>query len=134
MCASKSVENCEPILGPDGDELSGVYLGFIGEPGDSESGKPKEPVQVKLARKEDSVTGAYYRDGECGNVAGKIDSDGALSFQWSWKGNTGRGRAVLANGVLKASSGFGESEEGGGSLMLFRISPNRGKPSQSTQR
>ena len=127
MCTPKAVEKCEPILPSSGDKLSGIYLGIIGEPGaDSE----KISVQVKLARNGDSVTGAYYRDGVCGTIDGKVDPDGKFRFQWSWNGNSGRGRAIFANNVLTASSGFGDEEEGGGSLTLFRISPNRGDPRQ----
>jgi hypothetical protein len=129
MCTPKEVEKCEPILPPSGDELSGIYLGIIGEPG---SDSEKVIVQVKLARNGNSVAGAYYRDGVCGSVAGNVDPGGTFLFRWSWNGNEGRGRAVFANDVLTASSGFGEEEEGGGSLTLFRISPNRGDPTRST--
>jgi TPM domain/TIR domain len=132
MCEPKEVEKCQPNLPSSGGALSGIYVGFIGEPGDSETEKPKVNVQVKLARNENSVTGAYYRDGVCGSVLGKVDPDGTFRFQWSWNGNAGRGRAVFADGVLTASSGYVENEEGGGSLTLFRLSPNRGDPTQST--
>ena len=129
MCAPKEVEKCPPILPPSGDELSGIYTGIIGEPG---SDSDKVVVQIKLARNGDAVTGAYYRDGVCGSVAGNVDPDGALRFRWSWNGNEGRGRAMLADGVLTASSGFGDNEEGRGSLTLFRFSPNRGDPTRPT--
>ena len=117
LCSPQPVEKCDADLTPAAETpLNGVYLGIV------EEGTETTNVQLKLAKTDTGISGAYFRENVCGTVHGIVDSDGkSMRFEWVWGKGSGHGHAVQDGDTLTATAGYGNDEEGGGNLTLFRM-------------
>ena len=61
---------------------------YVGESG--QFGSPKYPTEVNFQRQGNTITGDYSFGIGTGKIVGKVTGN-ALTYEWSWAGNSGYG-------------------------------------------